>query len=75
MRETGGVARRQWYRDLGKEDGHFWAHVQAIKRPTCSSFAGPYSCHNPVSSNLQYRLSEESRRNADQISSSSPRLD
>lgn len=49
----------RWYRDLGGEDGHFWAHVQAIKRPTLLEFAGPLFMSYPVSSNLQYRLSEE----------------
>src|SRR5713101_3778454 len=24
----------RWYRDLGGDNGHFWGHVQAIKRPT-----------------------------------------
>ena len=24
----------RWYRDLGDDNGHFWGHVQAIKRPT-----------------------------------------
>ncbi len=23
----------RWYRDLGDNNGHFWGHVQAIKRP------------------------------------------
>jgi len=49
----------RWFRDLGGEDGHFWAHVQAIKRPTLLEFAGPLFMSYPVSSNLQYRLSEE----------------
>ncbi len=49
----------RWFRDLGAEDGHFWAHVQAIKRPTLLEFAGPLFMSYPVSSNLQYRLSEE----------------
>ena len=49
----------RWYRDLGGENGHFWAHVQAIKRPTLLEFAGPLFMSYPVSSNLQYRLSEE----------------
>ncbi len=49
----------RWYRDLGGEDGHFWAHVQAIKRPTLLEFVGPLFMSYPVSSNLQYRLSEE----------------
>ena len=35
------------------------AHVQAIKRPTLLEFAGPLFMSYPVSSNLQYRLSEE----------------
>ena len=31
----------RWYRDLGADNGHFWAHVQAIKRPTLLEFCGP----------------------------------
>ena len=58
-----GVCSVQEYGDLydtmGGEDGHFWAHVQAIKRPTLLEFAGPLFMSYPVSSNLQYRLSEE----------------
>ena len=34
----------RWYRDLGDENGHFWGHVQAIKRPTLLEFTGRYSC-------------------------------
>jgi len=49
----------RWYRELGDGNGHFWAHVQAIKRPTLLEFAGPLFMSYPVSSNLQYRLSEE----------------
>jgi hypothetical protein len=49
----------RWYRELGDDNGHFWAHVQAIKRPTLLEFAGPLFMSYPVSSNLQYRLSEE----------------
>jgi hypothetical protein len=49
----------RWYRDLGGENGHFWAHVQAIKRPTLLEFAGPLFMSCPVANNLQYRLSEE----------------
>jgi len=33
--------------------------VQAIKRPTLLEFVGPLFMSYPVSSNLQYRLSEE----------------
>lgn len=49
----------RWYRDLGGENGHFWAHVQAIKRPTLLELHGPLFMSYPVSSNVQYRLSEE----------------
>ncbi len=49
----------RWYRDLGGENGHFWAHVQAIKRPTLLEFAGPLFASFPFSSNVQYRLSEK----------------
>ena len=49
----------RWYRDLGDGNGHLWAHVQAIKRPTLLEFAGPLFMSYPVSSNVQYRLKEE----------------
>ena len=48
----------RWYRDLGNNNGHFWAHVQAIKRPALLEFTGPLFMSYPVVSNLQYRLSE-----------------
>jgi uncharacterized protein YndB with AHSA1/START domain len=49
----------RWYRDLGNENGHFWAAVQAIKRPTLLEFSGPLFMSYPAVSNVQYRLSEE----------------
>src|SRR6202050_3768700 len=48
----------RWYRDLGNGNGHFWAHVQAIKRPTLLEFVGPLFASFPFVSNVQYRLSE-----------------
>jgi len=48
----------RWYRDLGDGNGHFWAVVQAIKRPTLLEFAGPLFLSYPVISNVQYRLSQ-----------------
>jgi uncharacterized protein YndB with AHSA1/START domain len=47
----------RWFRDLGDDNGHLWAHVQAIKRPTLLEFAGPLFMSHPVANNLQYRLS------------------
>ncbi|MDE3199018.1 MAG: SRPBCC domain-containing protein [Acidobacteriota bacterium] len=48
----------RWYRDLGDGNGHFWGHVQAIKRPTLIEIAGPLFASYPFLSNVQYRLSE-----------------
>jgi uncharacterized protein YndB with AHSA1/START domain len=48
----------RWYRDLGDGNGHFWAHVQAIKRPTLLEFVGPLFASFPLLSNVQYRLIE-----------------
>jgi hypothetical protein len=48
----------RWYRDLGDGNGHFWAHVQAIKRPTLLEFSGPLFASYPLVSNVQYRLSD-----------------
>lgn len=48
----------RWYRELGGGDGHFWAHVQAIKKPTLLELCGPLFMSYPVASNLQYRLKE-----------------
>jgi hypothetical protein len=49
----------RWFRDLGDNNGHFWAHVQAIKRPSLLELVGPLFMSYAVSSNLQYRLTEE----------------
>jgi hypothetical protein len=48
----------RWYRDLGNNNGHLWAHVQAIKRPTLLEFSGPLFASYPFVSNVQYRLKE-----------------
>src|SRR5277367_260245 len=48
----------RWYRDLGDGNGHFWGHVQAIKRPALLEITGPLFMSYPVISNVQYRLSE-----------------
>ncbi|HEY9126565.1 MAG TPA: SRPBCC domain-containing protein [Acidobacteriaceae bacterium] len=48
----------RWFRDLGDDNGHFWANVQAIKRPTLLEFSGPLMMSQPVTNNVQYRLSQ-----------------
>ena len=48
----------RWYRDLGEGNGHFWANVKAIMRPTLLEFVGPLFASFPFVSNVQYRLSE-----------------
>ena len=49
----------RWYRDLGKNTGHFWGTVQAIKSPSLLEISGPLFMSNPAVSNIQYRLTEE----------------
>jgi uncharacterized protein YndB with AHSA1/START domain len=49
----------RWFRDLGDNNGHFWGHVQAIKRPTLFEITGPLFMSFAVANNIQYRLSEE----------------
>src|ERR1700734_4153814 len=49
----------RWYRDLGKDSGHFWGHVQAIKPPALLEICGPLFMSYPAISNVQYRLKEE----------------
>lgn len=49
----------RWYRDLGDNNGHFWGHVQAIKRPMLLEITGPLFMSYAVVSNVQYRLSDE----------------
>jgi uncharacterized protein YndB with AHSA1/START domain len=48
----------RWYRDMGDGNGHLWAHVQAIKRPTLLEFVGPIFASFPLVNNVQYRLKE-----------------
>jgi len=48
----------RWFRDLGDGNGHFWANVQAIKRPTLLEFTGPLMMSHPVVNNVQYRLTQ-----------------
>jgi hypothetical protein len=43
---------------MGDGNGHFWANVKAIMRPTLLEFAGPLFASFPFVSNVQYRLSE-----------------
>ena len=48
----------RWYRDMGEGNGHFWANVKAIMRPTLLEFVGPLFASFPFVSNVQYRLTE-----------------
>jgi uncharacterized protein YndB with AHSA1/START domain len=48
----------RWYRDMGDDNGHFWANVKAIVRPSLLEFVGPLFASFPFVSNVQYRLTE-----------------
>jgi hypothetical protein len=49
----------RWLRDVGDGNGHYWATVQSIKRPTLLEFCGPLFMSQPVSNNVTYRLSQD----------------
>jgi len=49
----------RWYRDLGNNAGHFWAHVQVIKPPTLLELCGPMPMSYPAMNHVQYRLTPE----------------
>jgi Activator of Hsp90 ATPase homolog 1-like protein len=49
----------RWYRDLGNNTGHLWAHVQSIKPPSLLEFYGPLFMSSSAMSNVTYRLTEE----------------
>jgi uncharacterized protein YndB with AHSA1/START domain len=48
----------RWIRDLGGNNGHYWATVQAIKSPELLELWGPLFMSYPVINNLQYRLTK-----------------
>jgi uncharacterized protein YndB with AHSA1/START domain len=48
----------RWYRDLGGNNGHHWATVQAIKRPELLELWGPLFMSYPVINSMQYRLTK-----------------
>ena len=52
----------RWYRDLGRQSGHFWGHVQVIKPPALLEITGPLFMSYPAVSHVQYRLAEEGGR-------------
>ncbi len=47
------------FRDLGDGNGHFWGHVQVIKRPVLLEIVGPLFISHPSVSHLQFRLRDE----------------
>ncbi len=47
----------RWYRDMGDGNGHFWANVKAIMRPTLLEFVGPLFASFPL--RLQRAVSVE----------------
>src|SRR6266481_10184093 len=49
----------RWYRDLGKNSGHLWGHVQVIKPPTLLELSGPMFMSFPALNHVQYRLTSD----------------
>ncbi len=52
----------RWFRDLGNNTGHHWAHVQVIKPPTLLELCGPLFMSYPAVSHVQYRIGQEGAR-------------
>ncbi|HUQ88744.1 MAG TPA: SRPBCC domain-containing protein [Vicinamibacterales bacterium] len=50
----------RWYRDLGADNGHLWAFVQSIKRPSLLEMWGPLFMSTATTNNMIYRLTEAS---------------
>jgi uncharacterized protein YndB with AHSA1/START domain len=46
----------RWFRDLGNNTGHLWAHVQVIKPPNVLELCGPMPMSYPAVNHIQYRL-------------------
>jgi uncharacterized protein YndB with AHSA1/START domain len=48
----------RWFRDLGHNTGHFWAHVQVIKPPTLLELYGPMFMSYAAINHVQWRVTE-----------------
>ena len=46
----------RWFRDLGNNEGHFWGHVQVIKRPAVLELTGPMFMSYAAISHVQFKL-------------------
>src|SRR4051794_28377166 len=49
----------RWFRDLGKNSGHLWGHVQVIKPPSLLEISGPLFMSYAAANHVQYRLTAE----------------
>ena len=49
----------RWFRDLGRNSGHWWGHVQVIKPPALLEISGPLFMSYAAMNHLQYRLVAE----------------
>lgn len=52
----------RWFRDLDGKNGHFWGHVQVIKRPGLLEICGPMFMSYPAISHIQFRLTPSGKR-------------
>ncbi len=49
----------RWFRDLGNNTGHLWAHVQVIKPPTLLELCGPFFMSYAAINHAQWRITED----------------
>ena len=59
----------RWHRDLGDGNGHLWAHVQSIKRPTLLEFHGPLMMSSRRRVECAVPAERGAGRHVDQVSS------
>jgi uncharacterized protein YndB with AHSA1/START domain len=52
----------RWFRDLGDKQGHFWGHVQVIKKDKLLELCGPMFMSYAATNHLQFRLDTEGDR-------------
>jgi hypothetical protein len=48
----------RYFRDLGNNTGHLWAHVQVIKPPTLLELYGPLFMSFPAINHVAYRITQ-----------------
>ena len=52
----------RWFRDLGKDQGHLWGHVQVIKQDRLLEITGPLFMSYAAINHIQFKLDAEGNK-------------